>query len=306
VGGSAGDALVADAANPALMQRGIMPSGRLPSLPDLLIRSAATLLRSGMPGLPEAGMLRYFEIAGIDQVQVAKYRQLFGNQGNAIPLGYFYVLSQRAQLALLLDEQFPFPIPGLIHTRNALQLHGTVRGNAGLAVSVSVLPNQGVGGAPGIVCHVEMRQSGQLVVSCISAYRIPRKGAKKREIQRPPECLPPWYVQSDWLFRRSDSWRYARVSGDYNLIHLSRLLARAFGFKGAIAHGMYSVGRAVASIESRTTRQLIAIDADFLHPIPLPARAAFGFGPADTGQGGYGVLLPDRARLALSGTWESG
>lgn len=283
-----------------------MSPGRLPTLPGLVIRAAATLLRSGRPDLPAAGMARRFKIASIDMAQVAKYRQLFGNQGSNIPLGYFYVLAQRAQLALMLDERFPLPIPGLIHTRNALRLHGNVQGNAGLAVSVSVLPRQGVGGASGIVCHVEMRQSGQLVVSCISEYRIPRNRGKKQETQGPPETLPQRYSQTDWLFERSAIWRYAKVSGDYNPIHWSRLLARAFGFKGAIAHGMYSVGRALARIESQTARQVIAIDADFLRPIPLPARAVFGFGPADAGQGGYGVLLPDQARLALGGSWESG
>jgi len=94
------------------------------------------------------------------------------------------------------------------------------------------------------------------------------------------------------------------VSGDCNPIHLSALLARPFGFRRGIAHGMYSVGRAVASIERQTGKQVVAITADFRRPVHLPAHLIFGFESAANTPGNYGLLLADRQQLALSGVFE--
>ena len=45
--------------------------------------------------------------------------------------------------------------------------------------------------------------------------------------------------------------RYGAVSGDRNPIHLHSLTARAFGFKSAIAHGMWLKARTLATLEGR-------------------------------------------------------
>ena len=83
------------------------------------------------------------------------------------------------------------------------------------------------------------------------------------------------------------------------------LLARLFGSKGALAHGMYSVGRAAAHIERQLARPLTAISADFRRPILLPAQVVFGHESLDARSGCYGVLLAEAKMLALGGSWES-
>ena len=42
------------------------------------------------------------------------------------------------------------------------------------------------------------------------------------------------------------AWDYARVSSDFNPIHLSDRAARFFGLRGAISHGMWSLARSLA------------------------------------------------------------
>ena len=44
--------------------------------------------------------------------------------------------------------------------------------------------------------------------------------------------------------------RYAAISGDYNPIHLGALSAKLFGFKQAIAHGMWSKARCLAALDA--------------------------------------------------------
>lgn len=281
-----------------------MPSGQLPPMSGLLIGAAATMLRRRPLVLAATGLSCQFELAGIDRAQVANYRKLFGNPGEHIPLGYYYLLAQRAQLALMLGEDFPYRIPGLVHTRNELRLHTRLQDGSALRLWVSVMPRQEERGRQAAVFSVEIKQAERLVVSCHSEYRAPRKRHKEAVRPSEPEKLPEAMTQIGWVYETSLIRRYAKVSGDYNPIHLSSLMARAFGFKRAIAHGMYSVGRAVASIEQQTARPVIAISGDFRRPVHLPAQSIFGFGPANAMRGTYGVLLPDEQRLALSGAWE--
>ena len=43
--------------------------------------------------------------------------------------------------------------------------------------------------------------------------------------------------------------QYAKVSGDYNPIHLSAVSAKLFGFPTAIAHGLWNKARTLAALE---------------------------------------------------------
>lgn len=284
----------------------ISASGPLPAWPALLVGAGATLLRRRAGALPATGLSGHFGIDRIDLAQVARYRTLFGTPGSHVPLTYFYLLAQRAQLALMLDQRFPHRLPGLLHTGNALRLHALPRADSAVELQVSVLPHSGSSGMPGVVFSVELQQSGRPLVSCRSEYRRPGKNPDKQPRPNQAETLPESHWQTGWIVDQSLIRRYARVSGDCNPIHLAAWLARACGFRRAIAHGMYAVGQAAAGIERRTGRPVTAITADFRRPIQLPARATFGFGPACAMQGDYRVLLPDEQRLALSGSWETG
>lgn len=64
--------------------------------------------------------------------------------------------------------------------------------------------------------------------------------------------------------------RYAFVSGDFNLIHLHPLSARAFGFPKAIAHGMWSKAKCLAMMDELP--DACTVDVSFKLPIFLPAE----------------------------------
>jgi acyl dehydratase len=63
------------------------------------------------------------------------------------------------------------------------------------------------------------------------------------------------------------------VSGDHNPIHLHRLTARLFGFRRAIAHGMWSMARCLAFHEGRLP-DAYTVDVRFKAPILLPATVS--------------------------------
>ena len=73
---------------------------------------------------------------------------------------------------------------------------------------------------------------------------------------------------------RETAWAYARVSEDFNPIHLSNRAARFFGLRGAIGHGMWSLARSLAQAPLPVIPRGARIDTQFLTPVQLPARVA--------------------------------
>jgi acyl dehydratase len=85
-----------------------------------------------------------------------------------------------------------------------------------------------------------------------------------------------------WRIPSDIGRRYAAVSGDVNPIHLNPLAARLFGFKRAIAHGMWLKARCLAAFEGRLPDWL-PVDVEFKSPLLLPSTVAFSSGQDSRG-----------------------
>ncbi|TDC02977.1 hypothetical protein E1265_36685, partial [Streptomyces sp. 8K308] len=79
--------------------------------------------------------------------------------------------------------------------------------------------------------------------------------------------------------------RYAAVSGDRNPIHLHPLTARPFGFRRAIAHGMWTKARCLAALDrAEPLPDAFTVAVTFHAPLPLPSRVELRAGPRDGGR----------------------
>lgn len=249
-----------------------MPTGSLPSLPSVLLKAVATLGRDPVGALPTAGLAASYEISGVATAHIAKYREIIDGMEVHLPLAYFYLPIQRAQVSLMLDRRFPYAIPGLIHTANEMRFHRMPLLGTRLEVHVSVTALHAGGKWPRIAFNADLTQFGGKVVSCVSEYQTRKAGRNQVASTQGRAGQPVTYPLTTWGISASNVRRYALVSGDYNPIHLSSRLARIFGFRSAIAHGMYLVGRSEASIARKTGQQVTAMTARFARPIYLPSR----------------------------------
>jgi acyl dehydratase len=85
-----------------------------------------------------------------------------------------------------------------------------------------------------------------------------------------------------WRVAADTGRRYAAVSGDVNPIHLAAPAARAFGFPRAVAHGMWTAARCLASLEPRTP-DAHEVRLAFRRPVLLPSTVALRTHPVDGG-----------------------
>jgi acyl dehydratase len=79
---------------------------------------------------------------------------------------------------------------------------------------------------------------------------------------------------------------YARISGDWNPIHLWTWSARLMGMKRPIIHGMHTLARACAELEQACGRRILALEGRFRAPAPLGSELVLG---ADLAAGSFAV-----------------
>lgn len=216
--------------------------------------------------------------------QLHAYRQLcrFVDDGR-LPATYPHIMAFNLQLQLMTAKQFPFPLLGLVHLHNRIDVVRPLGGieSLRLAVHADNLQPHAKGGTFDLITEaadgigVLWRETSRMLVRGLKLDGDPVQAPKE-----PASLLPEvtrWYADSD-IGRR-----YAKVCGDYNPIHLSTPSAQLFGFPTAIAHGMWSKAMAMAALHGHLPHSGYRFEVGFHKPVRLPSEvvlSASQAGPA--------------------------
>ncbi|MFK3737497.1 MaoC family dehydratase [Massilia sp. TN1-12] len=209
-----------------------------------------------------------FALDQIDGNHLRRYRQALGFRDEGIPLTYWYLLAQRAQVATMLDAAFPFRLPGTVHTANSLHVHGDARRDVPLLLVTSVhIRPPADNGAVFAELDTVARQQDAEVFTCHSTYLVVRGQRGPRKQARAGDgALAP---VARWQLGRNSGREYASVSGDWNPIHLWGWSARLMGMKRPIIHGMHTLARACAELEQAGGGRIVSLDGRFKAPAAL-------------------------------------
>ncbi|MBK5003109.1 acyl dehydratase [Pseudomonas sp. S31] len=266
---------------------------------SLYLRAASKRKITG-DSLPATG-LRCF--VRLQPGNLAAYRRLchFADDGR-LPATYLHIMAFPLQLQLLTAKDFPFPLLGLVHLHNRIEVLRPLGGIDGLrfAVYADNLQAHAKGGTFDLISEAHdglgllWRETSRMLVRGLHL-----DGQAEDAEKLLPESLPEatrWYADSD-IGRR-----YAKVCGDYNPIHLSAPSARLFGFPTAIAHGMWTKAMAMASLRTHLPNSGYAFEVDFRKPVRLPSEVILGASPA--GPNGELRLDGHGGLLHMVGRWE--
>ena len=243
---------------------------------------AATLLRALFKGAGPAGspapLSTHYALPRIDAARLARYNELLGFAAGDLPVTFYYLLAQRAQLTTMLDERFPFRVVGMVHVENAIreQRRADLALPLMLHTRVEVEPAK-ANGARYCELMTEGIQQGATVFECRSRYlavRGQRQGAREGASEGAAEAASPDAVRkiAEWALTSASGRDYASVSGDWNPIHLWPWSARLMGMQAPIIHGMHTVAKACALLQRQEGRRLTEVSARFRAPIVLGAR----------------------------------
>ncbi|MET8229415.1 MaoC/PaaZ C-terminal domain-containing protein [Micromonospora sp. NPDC005298] len=230
----------------------------------------------------------------VDRAHLADYDRVCGFRlTDRLPATYPHVMGFPLALRLMTSPEFPFPLIGLVHIGNRITVQRPI--SADETVDFTTY-------AQDLRPHDRGRQVDVVLVGSVDGEEVWRGvstylgredtsgGGTRGERPEPPAATARWRVDP------GVGTAYARVSGDHNPIHTSRLGARLFGFRRPIAHGMWSKARCLAAMESRLP-DAYTVEVAFKLPVPLPSTVSFALLP----DGGF-TLHDSRGRPHLAGS----
>jgi acyl dehydratase len=227
-----------------------------------------------------------------DAAHLDAYRELCGFEPDGkLPVTFPHVLAGPLHLALLTGPGFPLKVLGLIHLHSRIEALRAIGQLEPVDLRCRVGGHRETPRGQEFDLVTEARTGGQLAWSETSTLLARRPGSRP---PRPPPgpAAPPGARGADWTLPADLGRRYARVSGDYNPIHLGAVTARLFGFRRAIAHGMWTLARVAAELQPRVAAGGSVLEVAFKLPVLLPGRVAFREWPVERG---FGFALLDAA-----------
>ncbi|MGE1156114.1 MaoC family dehydratase [Pseudomonas kitaguniensis] len=243
--------------------------GSTPLLPPLYWRAALKRKITGST-LPEQGLRCRVQVNPTD---VAAYRKVCGFADSPmLPATYPHILAFGLQMQLLTAKNFPFPLLGLIHLSNRIRIHRPLGAVSDLTVAVHAQNLQPH--AKGATFEVVTAVVDSLGLLWEAESRMLCRGVKLDGAPTDHTVPSPTQVShlTAWKAPADIGRRYARVSGDYNPIHLSALTAKLFGFPQAIAHGLWNKAHTLAVMGEHLPAANIEIVVEFKKPVRLPSE----------------------------------
>ncbi|NJD32005.1 MAG: hypothetical protein FIB04_08975 [Gammaproteobacteria bacterium] len=214
---------------------------------------------------------------------VQSYSEVCGFR-DGVPATYPHVLSMPLHLQIFACSDFPLRPMGLIHLSNWIEKLAELRPGMRLDVHVAARNYQNTDAGLAFDMATEISSDGQPVwrETCVFLSRWPESADRPASRPpRPPKAPKDSAVLAEFDVTRRVAWDYARVSRDFNPIHLSDRAARYFGLRGCISHGMWSLARSLAQEPRPVIPDGARIETQFLTPVQLPARVAIKDWSAD-------------------------
>lgn len=254
---------------------------RYRSMPSILATYPQSFV-GGKPSLiPEGKTVPTME-ASIDQVRadptrVTRYNRVCGfADSDYLPITYPHVLAMPLQLHLIVNKAFPVRAMGLVHIGNTITRYARIPNNEMLSIRCFLEGHKETDKGQEFDMRTEASSKDSVLWEESSIYLARRRSKAKQKSDKPGSDPRQVFDQTGttscgWNAPAGIGRQYARVSGDFNPIHLSKPTARLLGFPTAIGHGMWSLARSLAEIGEDTLGQSVRVEAAFKLPILLPA-----------------------------------
>ena len=212
----------------------------------------------------------------LDPAHVARYAKVCGfGEAQGVPITYPQMLTFPLVMAFFGSADCPWPAMGTVHLANRIEQRRHLR--PGDALCVELRTGQLIAHEKGQVFTLEMtiRRDDDVVWEATqSLLRIGVRDPAGPEYASALGTQTPLSRQADLPAPADIGRRYGRVAGDLNPIHLSALSARLFGFRRAIAHGLWTKARALAALMPREAVEEATVAVEFKTPLFLPSRAS--------------------------------
>jgi len=272
----------------------------MPSPFGLYMKAAGSARRKpkGLPAIPS--LQAEMPAAKVDAAHLAAYRKICGfADGDTLPIIYPQIMAQPLVMHLMTRPSFPLPLLGLVHLRNHIEQLRPLRADEQFDIRVATGEGREVKAGLEFDMIHEFTVGAEVIWRSVMTilYRVPGpKGGKSA----PPAPATELAEYRSFEAPADIGRRYAKVSGDYNPIHLTAASAKLFGFPRAIAHGLWSMARCCALLQPELPAPPKQLSVQFKQPLLLPGKVALKFQRKGDGLD-YALLSRSSDKIHLTG-----
>ncbi|MCQ8896507.1 MaoC/PaaZ C-terminal domain-containing protein [Limnobacter humi] len=277
---------------------GEMPNGKV-----MLLKAATTSTKKPKTDTQAVRLGARVKKVYIDREWVRAYNVVCGFQEDFISLTAPQVLASPLHMYLMSRAEHPFPMLGMVHLHNAVELIQPLEFGVPYDVVVTIGDTRAIPQGLEFDVHTEFFKGddvhwrGTMSVLC-RVKGMPKPAGKPAAT----ETLDPAQAQYVSLKVPEDQGRqYAKVSNDYNPIHLYAQTAKMFGFKQAIAHGMWSAAKTLSILEASLGAPAKQYSLSFKQPVFLPSKASLK-SVTSNGVVRYELLAERDSKVLMVGT----
>ncbi len=279
-------------------------------LPSALPSYAKALRARGR--LPKGQSIPRIEakVSGVipDPAKLSKYRQIccFADT-DKLPISFPQVMAFSLQMAALTHEKFPLKLLGLVHVRNHITQYRALDEREPLDFLAYVEGHRDVHNGIEFDIVTEVRDAkGELVWKSLASTLSRGKGTGPRPAKQSSSDQKVEFGRyASWDVPENIGRRYGMNAGDVNPIHLTAMTARLFGFKRAIAHGMWTMARCAAELGDDLPKDAFSLEVSFKQPVFLPSSVLMKYGPTANGFE-FALLSEDGEKTHLAGKVQAG
>lgn len=212
----------------------------------------------------------------LDAAEIAAYAKVCGFKPEAgVPVLYPQMLTFPLAMEFFASEYCPWPAMGTVHLANRVVQHARL--HVGDVLRVEMRTGELLAHDKGQIFTLEFaihRDDTLVWEGTMTALRLGVKNPVGKPYASALGADVDLSCQATFGAPADIGRRYGLVSGDMNPIHLSAASAKLFGFRQAIAHGLWTKARALAAMLPRQPLEKAEVTVEFKTPLYLPGRAA--------------------------------
>ena len=272
----------------------------------LLLKAATTSNKKPKPDTQAARLGARVKKVFIDREWVRQYNAVCGFKEDEISLTAPQVVASPLHMYLLSRPEHPMPMLGMVHLHNSIECSKPLEYGTAYDVVVTVGETRGIPQGLEFDLHTEFFVGDEVHWKSTMSILCRVKGMPKPASKpAPAEALSAVGAQYTAVkVPENQGRKYAKVSNDYNPIHLYAQTAKLFGFKQAIVHGMWTAAKTLSIVEAGLGAPARKFDLSFKQPVFLPSGISVKHVTAE-GASAFEVLAERDSKVLMVGSISS-
>jgi acyl dehydratase len=213
--------------------------------------------------------------ATVNPAKLSEYRKACGfDEDGKLPLLYPHVLTSSMHISIIAHDDFPLSPFGAVHLRDHILQHRPINPDEVMDYSCRLCGQRVAKGGLEFDISTLILIGEARVWESISTYMVRGKKWGEPGEAAPLAAMPALdnpapEAEAHWHVPANMGKRYAKITGDYNPIHVSKVLAKLFGFKRDIIHGFQVAARCLTNLPDLPQAGKVRCDLIFKGPVFL-------------------------------------